>query len=373
MKALRLVLAALVCGLAAAAASAAPPAAPTLGAYRLSGGGLAALVVVEGKLRLAEYDSGLYRTLQEPSPGLYTGGPGASVLTPVRVRVRLESSTRVAVDGRKATLLPIRAQTVSFRDGPVRLAGRLLLPPGRRPLPAVVVVPGSEPARRTTYDLWAYFYAAHGLAVLTYDKRGVGDSTGTYQRAAEPANLRALAGDALAGLEWLRRQSGIDPRRVGFAGASQAGWVIEQAVARSRDAGFALLQSAPAMSVGRQLAYDRLTKQGWVDPGSDQAVQQELANVPNSGYDPRADIAALRIPVLWQLGSVDRRMFTPETVADLREIANPHVDVRVYAGGAHSLRLTPDGLVRQEQAAAGYIPAVFADLAAWLRVHGLGR
>jgi alpha/beta superfamily hydrolase len=293
------------------------------------------------------------------------------VPTPVRVRVRVESPARIAVDGTPATLLPITARAVTIPDGPIHLAGRLLRPAGRTPVAGVVVVPGSEPARATTYDLWAYFLAAHGLAVLTYDKRGVGGSGGTYDRAADTANLRALAGDALAGVDWLRRRAGI--RAVGLDGASQAGWVVEQAAARSRDVAFALLQSAPAMSVGRQLAYDRLTKDGWVDPGNDQTVQSELAAVPDSGYDPRADIGSLRIPVLWQLGSVDRRMFTPETVADLQEIGNPHVDVRVYPDGAHSLRQTADGLVRQEQTAAGYVPSVFADLAAWLRADGFGR
>ncbi len=373
MKALRLALVALACGAAAAAASAAPPASPTLGAYRLAGGGLASLVVVEGKLRLAEYGSGLYRTLREQSPGLWVGGPGASLPTPVSVRVRLESATRISVDGTEATLLPISAQDVTYADGPIRLAGRLLRPPGRGPFAGVVVVPGSEPATRTTYDLWATFLAAHGLAVLTYDKRGVGGSGGTYRRAADPANLRALAGDALAGVEWLRRQPGIDPSRVGLDGASQAGWVIEQAAARLADVRFALLQSSPAMSVGRQLAYDGLTRTGWVDPGSDQTVQSELANAPNSGYDPRADIAALRVPVLWQLGALDRRMFTPETVSDLQEIGNPRITVKVYPGGAHSLRLTTNGTARQEQTAPGYVPAVFADLAAWLKAQGLGR
>ena len=376
MKGLRLALVAFASAAVvtvAAATAAAPPAAAALGVYRLAGGGFASLLFVQGRLRVAEYGNGLYRTLLPQARGLYVGGPGASVTSPVRVRVRIESPSRVAVNGQQATRLPLVAQDVSFRHGSVRLGGRLLRPPGRGPFAAVVIVPGSEPASRTDYDLWADFYAAQGLAVLTYDKRGVGASGGTYDRASDEANLRLLAGDALAGLDWLRRQAGIDPRRVGLSGGSQAGWVIAIAAAHSPNVAFAALQSAPAMSVGRQRAYSALTRNGWSDPGSDAAVQAALANAGATGYDPRADIAALRVPVLWQLGALDRRMFTPESVADLQQIANPEIQVRVYPGGAHSLRPTPDGLVRQEQAAPGYIPSVFADLAAWLRLQVLGK
>jgi dienelactone hydrolase len=348
-----------------------------VGAYRLAGGDLASLVVSDGRLRLVDYGSGALRSLREQSASLYLGGPGASVLTPVRVRVRLGPSGRIRLDGRVGERVPLVSQPATFADGRVRLAGRLLRPPGRGPLPAVVIVPGSEPAHRTTYDLWAYFFAAHGLAVLTYDKRGVGASSGTYDRSATQGNLQALASDALAGVEWLRRQPFVDQRRVGLAGGSQAGWVIEIAAAASPSVRFAALQSGPAMSVGRQLAYAALTRQGWRDPPpSDQAIRAALADVPNAGYDPRAALESLRIPVLWQLGSVDKRMYTPETLADLRAIAGSgrhDFTVHVYPGGAHSLRLTSEGLIRQEQTSPGFVPGVFRDLTSWLRSHGLAR
>jgi hypothetical protein len=348
-----------------------PGAAASVGAYRLAGGGLASLVVSDGRLRLVEYGNGALRSLRRQSRGLYVGGPGASVFSPVRVRVRLLEPGEISVDGQAGTRLPIVSQTAVYRDGVIRLVGRLLRPTGRGPFPGVVIVPGSEPAHRTTYDLWAYFFAAHGFAVLSYDKRGVGDSSGTYDRSAATQSLSNLASDALAGLQWLRRQPGVDPRRVGLTGGSQAGWVIEIAAARSPAARFAALQSSPAMSVGRQLAYAGLTKEGWLNPPPTPAqIQAGLANAPNSGYDPRSALASLHVPVLWQLGAVDKRMYTPETVADLQAIQSTgehDFTVRVYPQGAHSLRLTAAGLIRQEQASPGFVPGVFRDLAAWLR------
>ena len=41
--------------------------------------------------------------------------------------------------------------------------------------------------------------------------------------------------------------------------------------------------------------------------------------------------------------------------------------VHVYPGGAHSLRLTASGLIREEQTSPGFVAGVFSDLAAWLR------
>ena len=360
-------------GLWAAAPSAAPPLAAAAGAYRLAGGGLVALVPDGRGLRLVDYRTGALRRLAQRSPGVLVGGPGVAVTTPVRVRVQLQPGGGIRVNGRAGRRLALVSRPASFSDGPVRIEGRLLLPAGRGPFPAIVIVPGSVRATRETYDLWASFYAAHGFAVLTADKRGVGASGGRYVRAATEANLRALAADALAGVAWLRRQPSVDPRRIGLAGGSQAGWTIAIAAAASPAVRFAAIQSGAAMSVARQAAYAGLTREGALDPPPDDAaIAARLAATPDGGYDPRPDLASLRIPVLWQLGSVDKRMNTSETVADLAALTarGAHdFTVRVYPGGAHSLRRTAHGLIAEEQTSPGFLPAVFRDLSAWLRTH----
>jgi dienelactone hydrolase len=360
------------CALPAAAAT--PSLESAVGAYRFADGSAASLVVSDnGALRLVDYRTGALRQLTQRSRTLFVGGPGVSVPQPVSVRVALvERSGRVAalrLDGRTATRIPLVTESASFGDGGVRIAGRLLRPAGKGPFPAVVIVPGSVPARRDTYDLWALFFASRGFAVLSYDKRGVGSSTGTYVRAATDENLRNLAADALAGVEWLRARPDIDAKRIGLSGGSQAGWVIELAASQSTDVRFAALQSGPAMSVGRQLAYSGVTHQGAAAPTEEQ-IHDALAGVPDSGIDPKPLLAALRIPLLWQLGTVDKRMYTPETLANLAAIdaSGTHdFTIRVYPGGAHSLRYTADGTIAEEQTSPGFVPGVFADLAAWLR------
>ena len=356
------------------ASAAAPSLESAVGAYRFADGSVASLVTDNGALRLVDYRTGALRQLAQRSRTLFVGGPGVSVPEPVSVRVALVERpsgrvTALRLDGRAATRIPLVTESASFDDGGVRLIGRLLHPPGKGPFPAVVIVPGSVPAHRDTYDLWAFFFASRGFAVLSYDKRGVGDSTGTYVRAATDENLRNLATDALAGVEWLRKRRDIDPKRIGLSGGSQAGWVIELAASQSPHVRFAALQSGPAMSVGRQLAYSAVTHEGAADPTETQ-IHDALDGVPDSGIDPRPLLAALHIPVLWQLGTVDKRMYTPETLANLAAIdaAGTHdFTIRVYPGGAHSLRETADGTIAEEQTSPGFVPGLFADLTAWLR------
>jgi uncharacterized protein len=343
-----------------------------VGAYRFADGSTVSLVEQAGALRLVDYRSGALRQLTQRSLGSFVGGPGVSVAEPVSVRVSLVTAvgrvTGLRRDGHTASRLPLVTERTTLSSGGVRLAARLVRPPGRGPFPAVVIVPGSVPAHVDTYDLWALFFASRGFAVLSYDKRGVGGSTGRYVRAATDANLRALAGDALAGVDWLRRRRDVDATRIGLSGGSQAGWTIAIAASRSAHVRFAALQSGPAMSVGRQLAYDALTKDGLLAPDEAQ-IRSTLADVPDSGYDPRPDLAALRIPVLWQQGTADKRMYTPETLANLDAIESTGAHaftVRVYPGGAHSLRLTANGTIAQERTSPGFAPGVFQDLADWL-------
>ena len=342
-----------------------------VGAYRFADGSVVALVEQDGALRLVDYSSGALRSLTEVTRGLFVGGPGVSVPQPVAVRVALVAGVGGRVVGLRrsdltATRIPLVTENATLRSGDVRLAARLLRPAGRGPFPAVVIVPGSVPAHRDTYDLWALFFASRGFAVLTYDKRGVGASTGQYLRAATDANLRDLATDALAGVDWLRRRPDVAATRIGLSGGSQAGWVIALAASHSPRVRFAAMQSGPAMSVGRQLAYSALTKGGYVAP-ADAEIRAALHGVPDSGYDPRPDLASLTIPVLWQQGAADKRMYTPETLANLAAIGSRNFTVKVYPGGAHSLRLTANGTVAEERTSPGFVAGVFQDLTAWLR------
>jgi uncharacterized protein len=80
--------------------------------------------------------------------------------------------------------------------------------------------------------------------------------------ANSAAMFPLLAGDMTPAVEHLRTLPGIDGRRVGLAGASQAGWIIPVAVTLAPKAKLAVIFSGPTVSVGLEIYYSELAEQG---------------------------------------------------------------------------------------------------------------
>ena len=86
------------------------------------------------------------------------------------------------------------------------------------------------------------------MAVLGYDKRGVGQSGGDWRKIDFPE----LASDALAAVGFLRSRTDIDPQKVGLFGISQGGWIVSLAASRSADVAFFISHSGPGVSPRKQ-------------------------------------------------------------------------------------------------------------------------
>jgi hypothetical protein len=146
-----------------------------------------------------------------------------------------------------------RRQDVSFASGDATLTGTLVVPAGDGPFPAVVMLQGSGPTDR---DNGGYFlpirehFLRHGLAVLGYDKPGIGGSTGDWRCES----LYDLAQHALAAVAWLRSRAGIAAAQVGLWGHSEGGWVALTAAAAG-DLPFVVAQSAPGITPVAQVIY----------------------------------------------------------------------------------------------------------------------
>src|SRR5439155_24854741 len=93
---------------------------------------------------------------------------------------------------------PYAEREVQFAHGGIRLAGTLLVPSTVPPHAGVVLLQGSSTNLRRDYRFYADFFARAGFAVLTFDKRGSGESTGDYGAAT----YDDLAGDAAAAVSW---------------------------------------------------------------------------------------------------------------------------------------------------------------------------
>jgi len=110
---------------------------------------------------------------------------------------------------------------IEIKSGNIRLAGTLVLPDGEGPFPGVVMMGGSGPSTRPVQQPMADELVSRGWAVLTYDKRGCGSSTGDWTSAS----LLDLSDDALGALRALTSRSEVNRNRVGLWGVSQSGWI----------------------------------------------------------------------------------------------------------------------------------------------------
>lgn len=155
----------------------------------------------------------------------------------------------------------------------VVLAGTLHLParPAPGPMPLAVILQGHGPNGRYGFAVLIRRLNEEGIAALVYDKRGIGQSTGTYQE-----DLHRLTADAAAAVAAMRHRPDIDPRRIALIGHSQGG-VIAPAVAAA-DPGIAAVVML-AGSVGDGLPYLRGALRR----------QMILAGHPETAVDPAVD------------------------------------------------------------------------------------
>src|SRR5438552_8154503 len=173
----------------------------------------------------------------------FVAGPGKWVPYPVEIyaafvtneqgqvtALKWKPTGSAEVTAKKVTLHLYDEEKVMFSNGDVTLAGTLVLPLTKGPHPAVVLLPGSDggeppsaklvtaPSRGRGFGL-PEFFAQHGIAALTFDKRGSGGSTGTRIGAT----VEDMAGDAAAGVHFLQKRPDIDRSKVGVWAISQGG------------------------------------------------------------------------------------------------------------------------------------------------------
>jgi dienelactone hydrolase len=282
----------------------------------------------------------------------------------------------VAVDAAGLTWNGTRYARVALRQREVRVgvtAATLTLPPGTGPFPAVAMVHGSGPATREEFQSFAAYLASRGLAVLAGDKRGIGQSLGTYpgERATEPT-LDVLARDAQAEARYLATLPEIDDARIGLFGDSQAGWIIPLAASREPAVRFAVAVVGPTATVGESDLWGTLAGKSQSPPSGTRAqMLTEVRAEGPSGFDPRPFLAKLSIPMLWIYGDDDRNVPTELCVERLQALKLGHDFSWVVLQSTHTPLELPTGLLSSLPSSRGFVPEFFPAIGDWLRSHGL--
>ena len=330
------------------------------------------------------------------------------------------------------------AEIVRFTAGDVELVGDLYLPSTAATRhPAVVLLHGSDPGPRGNgmFMSLAHFFTAQGIAVLAFDKRGVGDSGGEY---LESPLLENAAADGLAAVRFLAGRTDIDADAIGVWGISQGGWVGPLMAATSDDVAWVVAVSGPGVSPLEQTLYQRemeLVESGWspADAAEASALRRALWHYSATGdghaeaeaayaaaqsrpwfarledrprvggpehvppgaaawlrhaqYEPVPVLERLRVPVLALFGAKDRHIPVDASVAAMRAaFARGGVDATllVFDDAGHGMqRVEGDAesllAIRARHAAMAegaphqfeFVPEYLPAMAAWLRAEGL--
>jgi fermentation-respiration switch protein FrsA (DUF1100 family) len=155
--------------------------------------------------------------------------------------------------------LPYREEEVTYENkvGGIKIAGTLTLPKEGGPFPAVLLITGSGPQDRNEellghkpFLVLADYLTRRGIAVLRVDDRGVGGTTGKPMEST----IEDHAGDALAGVAYLKTRKDIDAKKIGLIGHSEGGLVAPAAAVRSNDVAFIVLLAGTGV-VGEQILY----------------------------------------------------------------------------------------------------------------------
>jgi pimeloyl-ACP methyl ester carboxylesterase len=259
-------------------------------------------------LHVIDVKSGETRAIFPRSETQFISGPALYVASPTRRTITFRGARAHVVDldlksrqsdrkpGADAVRIPIRQEEVTFKNGDVTLAGTLVTPASKaKRRPAIVFTHGGGPAVREVYWGLGYLYAARGFVVLSYDKRGVGKSTGNWLAAS----FEQLADDAVAAAKFLQTRSDVNPKQIGFWGLSQGGWIAPLAASRFPDAAFAIALSGGGLSPAEQELFDseyELTKAGYTaNEVKDALTFQRLKNEIIASQDKWDEYAKMRL------------------------------------------------------------------------------
>ena len=292
---------------------------------------------------------------------------------------------------------PIETVRIRTASGTAVLDAELTLPKGRGRVPAVVLITGSGPqdkneeiAGHKPFLVLSDYLTKSGYAVLRYDHRGVGRSTGDFATATP----QDLASDAAAALAYVKSHPRVLSEKTGYIGHSEGGYLAPIAQ-QIEPAAFHVYLAGPALPLVPDVMRTQVQDIGRAEGLSDEVIagQSRAVNeissallksgtpaelreditkaLKNSGasgsqirqnlavwatpwasayarHDPVAQLAGLTIPVLALFGEHDLQVSARENSPVMRRaLTHPLSDVRTLPGLNHLFQPTRTGRINE--------------------------
>lgn len=212
---------------------------------------------------------------------------------------------------------PYNEQDVKFPNlqDDIILAGTLTYPKSGEPFPAAILISGAGPQDRNEegygghrfFHVLADYLTKGGIAVLRYDDRGVGESTGSQDKIT----IAGITEDAKAAFQFLKTRSFINPQKIGLIGHSEGGLIAQIVASGIDEIGYIVLMAGPALP-GR----DIYLYQQKVFPGQSvfQSVSERILTVIEK--EKNEDIAREKISSILK----EIKIITPRMAEDMIEL-----------------------------------------------------
>jgi len=218
----------------------------------------------------------------------------------------------------------------------VLLTGTFTKPGVKGTFPAIIMISGEGPQDRDgerlghkPFAVIADYFAKHGMAVLRFDDRGTGTSTGNY----DSSDIYNYANDVKAAISFLRLRRDVDSNAIGLLGTGLGGAIGQIVCADDHKVAFLMMMAAPG--VDGRTAYLSRSVQLSLANGEKEAVIKKSMPLLNKYLDILTtvkDTAARRakaVPLITELFKMyaDSTETLPDDIAELSYQVDNHPEV----------------------------------------------
>ena len=179
------------------------------------------------------------------------------------------------------------AEEVTFNNTKdnISLAGTLTYPKTGSKFPVVILITGSGPQDRNeeifahkSFAVIADDLTKKGIAVLRYDDRGVGKSTGDFSNSS----TEDFANDVRSAIEFLKTRPEIDQKNLGLIGHSEGGMIAPMVAANNAAVKFIVLMAGPGTPID-ELMIEQSTRYSELQ-GADASAIEVNTKIQKSTY-----------------------------------------------------------------------------------------
>lgn len=311
-------------------------------------------------------------------------------------------------------------EEISFpnENAKIKLAGTFTYPKNKINCPAVILITGSGPQNRNeeilghqSFMVLADYLSNRGIAVLRFDDRGVGESSGNFADATSAD----FASDVEAAMRYLKTRKEINTKSIGLLGHSEGGLIAPMVAARSKETAFIILLAGPGLRGSDLLALqsEALSRASGMDETqiksnkelnlklyamalskssdasdsiakylinaglSEQVAQTQASQLMAPwlqyflAFDPATSLSKTHCPVLAINGKKDLQVPYQENLEaialNLKKAGNKKVTVKAYDDLNHLFQHCKTGLPKEYGEIDETIsPEVLADVSAWI-------